>query len=97
MSMPKLLDDDDAFLPEVQIKPALKTRSKGVVRKSIGYDDEELGQEEHTGTKRMQTRGFILVNKSINLADDSQDADTTNIVSVKSAHAMWKKSHGLKL
>jgi hypothetical protein len=77
MSMPELSDDNDAFMPEVQTKPALKTKSRGVVRKSVGHDDQEPGQEEQTGTERMHTRGSVLVNKSVNLADDSQDADIT--------------------
>ena len=39
MSMPELSDDDDTFMLEVQTKPTLKTKSRGILHKSVGHDN----------------------------------------------------------
>jgi hypothetical protein len=73
----KSSNDDDVFMEDVHMKPIIKLKGKGVVRKTTGHDDVEGGQPSEivtpASTERRQLCGCHSVYKSTILTNDSED------------------------
>lgn len=76
------LDDEDAFMEDVQLKQVMNRKEKGVVRNTTGHDDTRGGSPSKAVTpvamERRQTRGCHSVYKSSKLLEDSEDPGTTS-------------------